>query len=269
MRVLVTRAQAAAEALAESLREEGAFAICMPAIETVPSGHASIAEFAPDPDEAAIFTSVPAVESFFAHPFFSHPDDAAKRLTCALLAVGPASAAALKERGVNGALLPPKGSFDSEGLLALPALAPKRIRGRRVWIVKGEGGRRLLGDTLRKRGARVCEFCLYRRRAPSGLAAALDDLGHRGGLASIDAIVLASVATFEYLLRAAAWVPAWLADIPLIVAGERIAASIRSKGFERVVVAADASHASFIDALVDLRPSSVDEAFERERGCDR
>ncbi|WP_025769327.1 uroporphyrinogen-III synthase [Thioalkalivibrio sp. HK1] len=266
MRVLVTRPQPSADALAESLGQEGASAICVPAIEIVPLREAAIDVFSPAPDEPAIFTSVPAVEFFFAQTFSAPPKEALMRLPRAVFAIGLATAAALKERGVTEVLLPPRGGFDSEGLLAAPALAARYIRRRRVWIVKGEGGRRLLGDTLSRRGGIVFEICLYRRRAPAGLASALDDLGHRGAFASIDAITVASVATFDYLLAATDRARAWLEDIPLVAAGERVASAIRSQRFERVVAAADASHAAFVEALVAIRHSTGDEGFERRCG---
>lgn len=266
MRILVTRPQPSAEALARSLGEEGASAICVPAIEIVPSSDAPSDGFSPAIGQVAIFTSVPAVEFFFAQPFFARSGDAVKRLPPAVFAIGPATAAALRGRGLTEVLLPPKGCFDSEGLLAAPALAADHIRGQRVWIVKGEGGRRLLGDTLRRRGGIVSELCLYRRRAPAALAGALDDLRRRGVFASIDAITVASVATFECLITAAAWVRSWLADIPLVVAGERVATVIRSERFKRVVAADDASHAAFVEALARIRHSTGNDGIGRRGG---
>jgi len=53
---------------------------------------------------------------------------------------------------------------DSEGLLALPALAD--VAGRRFLLCRGDTGRELLVDTLRARGARVDVLALYRRVLP-------------------------------------------------------------------------------------------------------
>ncbi len=51
----------------------------------------------------------------------------------------------------------------TEGLLALPVLQPEAIVDRNVLILKGKGGRPLLADTLRARGANVAELSLYWR----------------------------------------------------------------------------------------------------------
>lgn len=51
--------------------------------------------------------------------------------------------------------------FDTEGMLALPAL--QRVSGQRIALLAGHGGRQKLGQVLRKRGASVEKIALYRR----------------------------------------------------------------------------------------------------------
>ena len=66
--------------------------------------------------------------------------------------VGKGSEAALAERGFTRVIAPSIG-FDSESVLALPAFQVDAVAGRRVLVLRGDGGRDLLGDTLTARGA--------------------------------------------------------------------------------------------------------------------
>ncbi|QBC31004.1 uroporphyrinogen-III synthase [Pandoraea sp. XY-2] len=91
--------------------------------------------------------------------------------------VGPGSAQALADAGIaaprHRVIVPPGGPaarFDSEALLAQLDLAS--LAGRRVLIVRGDGGRELLADTLRAGGAQVDLVSAYTRRAPAPDAAA-------------------------------------------------------------------------------------------------
>jgi uroporphyrinogen-III synthase len=84
--------------------------------------------------------------------------------------VGQGSAKALRESGVAGVIAPTE-RFDSEGLLALPEL--QEISGWRVMIFRGDGGRELLGGTLKARGATVEYATCYQRSKPRQDAAEL------------------------------------------------------------------------------------------------
>ncbi len=66
----------------------------------------------------------------------------------------------------------PIDGIDSEALLALPSLE-KEMQGANVLIVRGRGGRPLLGDALQSRGARVQYAEVYERGAPDYRAADL------------------------------------------------------------------------------------------------
>ncbi|MDZ7748216.1 MAG: uroporphyrinogen-III synthase [Halofilum sp. (in: g-proteobacteria)] len=118
----------------------------------------------------------------------------------------------------------PVGSHDSEGLLRAPALAPARIAGRGVLIVRGEGGREHLATELMARGASVDYAEVYRRRRPQGLDPAVASgcdivtVTSSEGLANLLA-VLDEPARAHVLAR------------PLAVTSERIAARAREHGF--------------------------------------
>jgi uroporphyrinogen-III synthase len=168
-----------------------------------------------------------------------------------LAAVGRATAAALRAHGLEPTLVP-GARQDSEGLLALPALQDPGIAGRRVLIVRGEGGRELLADTLRARGAAVEYAQVYRRtRAPVD-PAALDALAAAG---AIDVVLVSSGAALEGLIEALApRAHPWLERVTLVVPSERVAQQARGHGPAwAVLVAPGPDDASVLRALVDWR----------------
>ena len=81
-------------------------------------------------------------------------------------AIGQGTVRALAAHGVHGCIAPEQ-RFDSEALLALPELQAERVAGQRVLILRGDGGRELLAETLSARGALVDLVSCYRRLPPS------------------------------------------------------------------------------------------------------
>ena len=243
VRVLVTRPEPAAERLAQAFAGEGAIPIRVPAIVIVPVADTASAERLLERLSGVavvVFTSVNAVESLFGLV----PSTARSGLPPVALAVGRATAEALCAHRVDG-VRTPAGRFDSEGLLACPELDVERVRGRRVAIVKGEGGRGLLARELRRRGAEVIETDVYRRQAPERLAAMLADVHE-----SIDVVTVTSAEALDNLLGAAPWIPPWLSRRLLVTASARIAGAARARGPSRVAVAKGADGASIVEATV-------------------
>ncbi len=243
VRVLVTRPNPAAGRLAEAFAGEGAVPACVPAIVIAPIEDTSSAERLRDrmADVAvAVFTSVNAVEGFCRLV----PDAAREGWPPVALAVGPATAGALRAHRVAGVDLP-SGGFDSEGLLTHPPLDAERVQGRLVAIVKGEGGRDLLAHELRRRGAEVIEAKVYRRRAPERLAGMLESVR-----ASIDVVTATSADALDNLLGAAPWVAPWLSRRLLVTVSGRVASLARARNLSRVTVAGGADSASIVEATV-------------------
>lgn len=142
-------------------------------------------------------------------------------------AVGQGSARALHEAGIAQVIVPTE-RFDSEGLLALPEL--QDVAGKRVMIFRGDGGRELLGDTLKARGAAV-EYvtCYLRSKAALDTAALLS--------AKPDAITVTSSEAVSHLsgMLDADQRSATCA-IPLFVPHARIAEAARLQGWQHVFV---------------------------------
>ena len=243
VRVLVTRPEPAAGRLAEALAGEGAIPVRVPAIVIVPVADTASAERLRERLSGVavvVFTSVNAVEGFFRLA----PDAARGGLPPVKLAVGRATAEALRARRVAG-VHTPAGRSGSEGLLACPELGAERVEGRLVAIVKGEGGRGLLARELRRRGAEVIETDVYRRRAPEGVAARIEGL-----CGSIDAVTVTSAEALGNLLDSAPWVAPWLSRRLLVTASERIAGVARARDLSRIAVAGGADSASIVEATV-------------------
>ncbi|MEF8834020.1 MAG: uroporphyrinogen-III synthase [Halofilum sp. (in: g-proteobacteria)] len=237
--VLVTRPRERAGALIERLEALGARPIACPVIEIQPlpsSGARDARRY-----DIVIFTSPAAVE---------HGSDGMDlRGAFEVGGVGPATMAALRERGF-GVTVEPVGSNDSEGVLAHPAMAPERVSGRHVLIVRGEGGRGLLGDTLVARGAAVDYAEVYRRARPAGPvpaeAAGCDiiTVTSNEGVANLLAMIEPSTRTR-------------LLGRPLVVVSERGATRARGAGFDGpIAVAGGADSESIVTAAEQLAISS-------------
>ena len=243
VRILVTRPEPAAARLADAFAAEGAVVHRVPALAIAPVEDTTSAErlrARPADISVIVFTSVNAVEGFFG----PMPGAASDRLPAAVLAVGRATAEALRARGV-ARVHTPRGRFDSEGLLSCAQLEGRRVSGRLVALVKGEGGRALLGKELVRRGAEVVEVNGYRRRAPERLAEMLE-----GVRESIDVVTVTSADALENLAGAAPWTASWLSERILVTVSDRIAGIARARDLSRVAVAAGADAASIVDAAV-------------------
>lgn len=168
--------------------------------------------------------------------------------------VGPGSAQALAEAGIapprHRVIVPPGGPaarFDSEALLEQIDLAA--LAGRRVLLVRGDGGRELLAETLRAHGAQVDIVSAYTRRAPQPDALAWAALEARMALPGPCVWVLTSSEAVRHLatLLAARYgtrdgvhtpgTPQVLAQIlatPCLTSHARIADAARAAGFDRI-----------------------------------
>ncbi|RLQ20983.1 uroporphyrinogen-III synthase [Seongchinamella sediminis] len=158
-------------------------------------------------------------------------------------AIGDATARMLRERGLSP--LTPGQKMDSETLLLLPQL--QAVADQRVLIVKGEGGRATLRETLAKRGARVDELACYRRRCPQLAAERLPQLLRD------EAIEVVLISSGEGLANMLALLSAEettkFRNIGLVVPSPRVAAMAQQAGFDNVVTAANASDAAMLQAL--------------------
>lgn len=241
--IVVTRPRRQAGPFTAAATRAGARCIGLPAIEIerVPLGSAERAQYAPDAHDWAIYTSANAVEASF--------DQLPPPSRCRIAAVGRATARALESHGVVVHALP-DGRADSEGLLELPVFAS--LAGRRIVILRGVGGRELLRDELRARGATVHVAEVYRRvpaRADAGALAALE-----GALAAGARDVVVAVTSVDVLDGLIGLLPPALAEVlrdaTVLLPGERVAEAARERGWRGPqIVAPTAEDAAMLAAL--------------------
>ena len=242
--ILVTRPAAQADALSGMIARLGGEALSFPLLEISPAADTAPIRAAGAHLEAyalAIFISPNAVE-YGLPPLLDGRSGWPSSVQAA--AIGPSTVAALAARGVKGALAP-SGRFDSEALLALPSFQAPRIAGKRVLILRGNGGRELLAETLRARGADVECITCYWRTAPQDAAPLMAwlDAGR------LDAVTLSSSEGLRHLW-ALLDAPArrQLSGLPLFVPHARIAEQARALGLHRVITTAPAD-AGIVDSL--------------------
>lgn len=248
VRVLVTRPRDQAEHLAHLIEQQGGEAIRFPVIEIAePKDTQALLAVIGRLDQfaLAIFISPNAVNRAMNLILARGGLPAALRVAC----VGRGSARELKHFGVGNVIVP-QGRFDSEALLELPEL--QQVDGKRIVIFRGEGGRELLGDTLKTRGAEIEYAECYRRTRPR---ADVTPLLRRWARGEIDIVSVTSVDglhnLFDMLGKAG---QQWLVRTPVIVVSGRMAEVCRELGFKTEPrVAAQASDEAILEAVKTWR----------------
>ena len=171
---------------------------------------------------------------------------------CRFFAIGSATRDALLDAGlpVVGAMTV-SAAMNSEALLATEEMA--QVRGKRIVIFRGEGGRTYLGDSLQARGAQV-DYCeLYTRALPAdahkAVAQALDE-----GDAWLSVHSGESLQNLVTLLKESkpishqATQDIWL-NWPVLVPGQRVAELATQMGFKQILVAENATDNAMCEAL--------------------
>jgi uroporphyrinogen-III synthase len=227
--VVVTRPAGQAAHFATALSGQGAIPVLYPVLEI-----RGIENVAPVLDAAirldsfdlAVFVSPNAIEKALALILPRRAWPVGLRVA----ALGKSSERELARHGIHDVISPPL-RFDSEALLELPELTD--VAGRRVIIFRGDGGREVLGDTLKARGATIEYVSCYRRARPQLDPAPLLKLWEVGQL---DAVTLTSsegLRNFHEMIGRLG--QAWLKKTPAFVPHVRIAEQARALGLGKVI----------------------------------
>jgi uroporphyrinogen III methyltransferase/synthase len=166
-RVLITRTRRQASNLARLLADEGAIPVELPSIEIEPiedreAVEAAIERLRSGDYAWAGFTSANAVELFFEH-LADRSLDARAFAGARIFAIGPATAAALVERGLRADVVPAE--YVAEAVVE--AMTPHVRSGDRVLLPRAESARAELVRGLEALGASVDEVPIYRAAVPS------------------------------------------------------------------------------------------------------
>lgn len=216
--IAITRPVGQASKLSALIQAQGGTAISFPLIDIAPladySAFQATIQQLPAMDWA-IFISSNAVQQGMPR-VLQQFQPVPERLQFA--AIGPVTAQELLQFGVKEVLVP-EGRFDSESLLSLPQM--QAVQGQQVMIFRGVGGREVLADTLRARGAIVTFAECYRRVNPQANSEPLRQLWQNK---RCHAIVVTSAEAMRYLLQMTHHgQDDWLRDIAICVNHARIA----------------------------------------------
>lgn len=228
-RIWVTRPANQAARLMQLLSAAGAAPLALPLLEIAPARDpaqvktvlANLVRF-----DLAIFVSPTALDMTLASM------DAPWPAALPIAVIGPGSLRLARQHGFGQIISPPT-QFDSEGLLALPEL--QRMAGRRVLILRGDGGRDVLPAGLAARGAEVTLLNVYRRQPPALNANALaSELGD-----GCDGIIISSSEAAQHLFDlAGADLRTQLQSRLFFAPHPRIADTLRTLGVSNILATA-------------------------------
>lgn len=241
--IVITRPREQCVRLAALVKASGGRPIVFPALEIVDPVDSRSVRLLIDKLElfdVAVFVSPTAVTRGIALIRARRELPAGLRIA----AIGSGSARELNDLGVTDVVVPHEGA-DSEAFLAIPEF--QDMHGRSVIVFRGAGGRELLADTLRRRGATVEYAECYRRAKPAGDAQMLLRAWGRG---EIHAITVTSREALDNLFELAGTLGRhWLRKTPMFVPHERIAEAARALGMAELTVTASGDEA-VVEAMI-------------------
>jgi len=163
-----------------------------------------------------------------------------------VIAVGPTTAEAASERFACEVIQPTSG-MTSEDILRLPQL--QDVSEKKIGIVRGQGGRELLADTLRERGA-IVDYLEAYSRTPIDYTSA--DFCNRLVEAGVNVLTVSSGESLNRLTHLLADNRKKLQQLNLLVPSQRVGRQAENAGYQQVHSASGADPLSFVSALGEL-----------------
>lgn len=256
--VVVTRPSAQAQGLAELIENAGGNVILFPVLKITPID-----------DNSELDTLIHEIEQYSILIFISPnavnfglsyilkqrqiPDN------CKIATVGKGSARCAKELLKRDIDIVPEafdgqsGGYNSESLLSLPAL--KNVANHKIAILRGNGGRKMLGDTLRDRAAQVRYINTYQRTIPDDeqLENRIQELiTHVKNIDSMCVTITSEASLTNFLTLLGTHAATWLNNSQLIVINERLVSIAQQLGFKKqAIVALNASDQALADSVAN------------------
>ncbi len=249
--VLVTRPEQQADKLSRLIETAGGRAIRFPTLEILPSDEINLATTQLTQLHCydwIIFVSANAVR--YAQAAINGRINNLDNIQVA--AIGHATATALSDISIRVDLIPgPPGN--SEALLTCPQM--QTIDGQRFIIVRGEGGRALLGETLQQRGGSVIYAEVYKRSQPNVDTMALKQLWAQN---NINLVTITSGETLQNLMTMLGndALPL-LNKTPIVVISQRLEKIARSMGLTHILLAENAADMSILKVINDFQLNNL------------
>lgn len=243
--IMITRPAHQAGALAQDIKAAGSEAFLFPTLEIIPTELSDknketiqqLSQF-----DMVIFISPNAVEHGLKQikTVLEFPEN------ILLATIGQASAKTLHDTLGRQADIVPENNFNSEGLLATNAM--QDVTNKRILIIRGDGGREHLKQTLEQRGATVEYLDVYQRAKPATNTSNLEQYLQNNQIA---AIVITSANGLQNLLELTPEkVTPQLLQVPLLLINQRLVAIAKEAGFiGNLIVATEASDSAIIESL--------------------
>lgn len=254
--IAVTRPRAQAADFVEALEDLGADVLAVPTIEIVEPRNWSAVDRAIAALEEfnwVVFTSVNGVERFFAR-LLERGRDVRALHRARLAAVGPATAAALRRRGLVVDVVP--GEYRAEGVAA--AMAESNLRGDQILLPRASAAREVLPAMLEQAGAVVSEVHVYDTVPAAGEHPLLGELIAAGRL---DMVTFTSSSTVRnFFARMDGEARSRLHDTAMACIGPITAATVRDFGYPVAVCAEEYTVAGLTEAIAAYfreRPSAA------------
>jgi len=240
MAVLVTRPEEQGKELCQQLAQSGISALHHPLIQ-IEAG-ADLPHLIPDIHQCDTIIAVSQHAVSLSDQFLRN-QHSFWSTSIRYLAVGQKTAHLLSK--ATGQTVHYPEVSDSEHLLALADL--QSVSGQNIVILRGNGGRELIHETLSKRGAKVTYKEVYRR---VDLPFDADIHVNKWQQAEVDSLVVTSSHQLMFFMsQLDSLSTLWALQLTVFVPSNRIAQDAKAMGFQHIVITKSAANSDLVAAL--------------------